>query len=102
MRASRDFRRSRCGAASKIAPNHGDAGLEEFVAVLEIFENHWICWGALEAGTFLQGLKAHSLPDVMSDLKVRPPKPGQVPENNRRGWRRWDALKRAPLTARCG
>jgi hypothetical protein len=42
MRASRDFRRSRCGAASKIAPNHGDAGLEEFVAVLEIFENHGI------------------------------------------------------------
>src|ERR1700736_1449001 len=40
IRASRDFRRSRCGAASKIAPNHGDAWLEEFVAVLEIFKNH--------------------------------------------------------------
>jgi hypothetical protein len=42
MQASRDFRRSRCGAASKITPNHGDAGLEKFVAVLEIFENHGI------------------------------------------------------------
>jgi hypothetical protein len=40
MRASRDFRRSRCGAASKIAPDHIDARLEEFVAVLEVFENH--------------------------------------------------------------
>jgi hypothetical protein len=56
MRASRDFRRSRCGAASKIAPNHGDAGLEKFVTVLEIFENHEM-WRALEAETFPQGLK---------------------------------------------
>jgi hypothetical protein len=40
MRDSRDFRRSRCGAASKIAPDHIDARLEEFVAVLEVFENH--------------------------------------------------------------
>jgi hypothetical protein len=54
MRASRDFRRSRCGAASKIAPDHRDARLEEFVAVLEIFENHEI-WRAVEAKRFLRG-----------------------------------------------
>jgi hypothetical protein len=42
MRASRDFRRSRWGAASKIAPYHVDAGLQKFVAVLEIFENHYM------------------------------------------------------------
>jgi hypothetical protein len=40
MRVSRDFRRSRWGAASKIAPDHGDARLEEFVAMLQVFENH--------------------------------------------------------------
>jgi len=40
MRASRDFRCSRCGAASKIAPHQRDARLEEFEAVLEVFEDH--------------------------------------------------------------
>jgi hypothetical protein len=42
MRFSRDFRRSRWGAASKIAPDHIDTRLEEFVAMLQIFENHLI------------------------------------------------------------
>jgi hypothetical protein len=42
MRVSRDFRRSRWGAASKITPNHRDARLQEFIAVLEVFENHEI------------------------------------------------------------
>jgi hypothetical protein len=56
MRASRDFRRSRCGAASKIAPDHCDAGLEKFVAVLEVFENHEML-ARLEAKSLPQGLK---------------------------------------------
>jgi hypothetical protein len=42
MRFSRDFRRSRWGAASKITPNHRDTRLQEFIAVLKIFENHEI------------------------------------------------------------
>jgi hypothetical protein len=40
MRVSRDFRRSRWGAASKITPHERDAGLQELIAMLEVFENH--------------------------------------------------------------
>jgi hypothetical protein len=40
MRVSRDFKRSRWGAASKITPNHRDARLQEFIAVLEVFKDH--------------------------------------------------------------
>src|SRR5271163_3413757 len=41
-RASRLFRRSRYCGASKITPNQGDAGFQSFVAILQIFENHFI------------------------------------------------------------
>src|SRR5271170_3698197 len=39
-RASRDFRRSRYCGASKKAPHEGDAGLQKFITVLQIFKNH--------------------------------------------------------------
>jgi hypothetical protein len=41
MRASTDFSRSRFCEASKITPHERDALLKAFVAMLQIFENHF-------------------------------------------------------------
>ena len=46
QRASSAFSFSRCCAASKKTPNEGDARLQSFVAILEVFENHWWRRGA--------------------------------------------------------
>ncbi len=67
-------------AASKIAPNHGDAGLQEFVAVLEIFENHEMgatTWSARSESR--SGFQSCSLPPLTAEFRARLDGGGEMP-----------------------